>query len=55
MTPPYDFLTTATYSCNTRYGLSRGNRVRTCISSSAGPGEWNGAAPFCGGNFPLVF
>ncbi len=55
MIPPYDFQTNATYSCNTPYGLSRGNNVRTCISSSAGSGEWSGVAPFCGGNFSLVF
>ncbi len=46
---PYDYLTTATYGCNTAYGLSGGNTVRTCVGSSTGPGEWNGVAPDCEG------
>lgn len=47
---PFDYQTTATYSCNSGYGLSPGDRVRTCIRSAAGPGEWSGTAPTCLGN-----
>ncbi len=46
---PFDYQTTVTYSCNNGYGLFGGDRVRTCVSSSAGPGEWNGIAPTCEG------
>ena len=48
-TAPFDYLTTATYVCNTGYGLSGGNRVRNCVGSVAGPGEWSGTAPTCEG------
>ena len=52
-TAPHDFMTTATYTCNTTdYGLSTsGDRVRTCVGSSAGPGEWSGTAPICEGTY----
>ncbi len=46
---PTDYQTTASYSCNTGYGLSGGDRERTCVSSSSGPGEWSGIAPRCEG------
>ena len=46
---PFDYRTTATYVCDSGFGLSGGNRVRTCVGSSAGPGEWNGTAPTCQG------
>ena len=47
LTDPFDYQTTATYSCSSSYGLSGGDRVRTCVGSSAGPGEWSGTAPVC--------
>ena len=43
------FMTMATYSCNPGYGLSGGDSVRTCTSSSVGPGEWSGTSPTCEG------
>ena len=46
---PYDYLTMATYGCNTDYGLSSGENVRTCVLSSIGGGEWSGNAPSCEG------
>ncbi len=42
-------MTNATYSCDTGYGLSGGNPVRTCVSSDSGPGEWSGTALTCEG------
>ncbi len=49
-TSPYDYLTMATYGCDTGYGLSGGEeRVRTCVLSSFGGGEWSGNAPSCEG------
>ena len=48
-TAPFDYQTTATYSCISGFGLSGGDRVRTCVSSSAGPGEWSGIEPTCEG------
>ena len=47
MIAPFDYLTTATYSCNTGFGLSGGDTIRTCVGSSSGPGEWDGTAPTC--------
>ncbi len=46
---PFDYETTATYSCSTGFALVNGARVRTCVGSSTGPGEWSGAGPFCEG------
>ncbi len=43
------FMATATYGCDTEFGLSGGDRVSTCGSSSSGPGEWSGTAPTCEG------
>ena len=58
-TSPFDYQTTASYSCDTGFGLSGGDSVRTCVSSSAGPGEWSGTAPTCEGwhqiNFRITF
>ena len=48
---PFDYQTTASYSCSSGYGLSGGDRVRTCVGSSAEPGEWSGTAPTCEGQF----
>ncbi len=52
-TPPFNYQTMATYSCNPGYGLSVGDSVRTCISSSAGAGEWTGTAPICSSMFDI--
>ena len=49
MTAPHSFTTTATYGCSSGYGLSGGDRVRSCVESSAGPGEWSGTEPTCQG------
>ncbi len=46
-TAPYNYQTTATYSCAAGYGLSVGDTVRTCTGSNLGPGQWNGAASAC--------
>ncbi len=46
---PFDYQTTATYSCNIGFGLTSGDSVRMCLGSSEGPGEWSGTAPFCEG------
>ncbi len=48
-TSPFDYQTRATYSCNSGYGLTSGDTVRTCEGSRNGPGEWTGTAPFCEG------
>ena len=48
-TAPFDYLTMATYGCNTGYGLLAGDRMRSCIASSQGGGEWSGTAPVCDG------
>ena len=48
---PFDYQTTASYSCSSGYGLSGGDRVSTCVGSSSGPGEWSGTAPICEGQF----
>ena len=45
------FMTNATYGCNTGYGLSGGDRVRTCVGSVVGPGEWSGTEPTCIGMY----
>lgn len=44
---PYDYQTTATYSCNEGYGLFGGDRARQCDSSSPGDGGWSGTTPTC--------
>ena len=45
------FMTTASYSCHTGFGLTAGDKVRVCVESSVGPGEWSGTAPSCEGKF----
>ncbi len=51
---PYSFTTTVTYGCVSGFGLSGGNRMQTCVSSNAGPGEWSGTAPTCEGIIILL-
>ena len=48
---PFDYLTTGTFRCRFGYRLADGDTVRTCQSSSSGPGEWSGANPICEGWF----
>ena len=43
------FMETATYSCNSGYGLSGGDTVRTCVGAAGSSGEWSGTAPTCQG------
>ncbi len=48
-TAPYDFTTTATYSCNDGFFLQGSDR-RECTGDSADTvGEWSGSAPVCSG------
>ena len=47
---PFDYQTTATYSCNTGFGLSAGDSVRICTASLSGGGEWSGSPLTCEGN-----
>lgn len=54
-TAPFDFQTNASYACNTGYGLFGGNTIRTCVESTAGPGEWTGYAPTCEGIIRMLF
>ncbi len=54
-TAPFNYQTTATYSCDNGFRLSAvGNTIRNCVGSTAGPGEWSGAAPFCEGILTLT-
>ena len=47
MTDPYDFGTTATYSCNSGYSLV-GDEVRTCGGDGSSiTGEWDLSEPTC--------
>ena len=48
--PPYEFGTEATYTCNTGFGISSGNRTRTCgdINSEE---MWYGVAATCDRKF----
>ncbi len=43
-----EFMTMAMYSCNSGYGLSGGDTVRTCETGSNG-GIWSGTEPICVG------
>ena len=45
MTGDFEFMTTATYSCDTGYVLVGGDTVRMCVSDQ----EWSGTAPTCEG------
>ena len=43
--------TTATYSCDTGFGLSGRDRERVCGGNGSSPsGLWNGNAPHCEGS-----
>ena len=44
-TAEFDFMTTATYSCDSGYALVGMDTVRTCV----GEEEWSGTAPTCEG------
>ncbi len=46
---PFDYQTTATYSCDNGFRLSVVGNTINCVGSHAGPGEWSGAAPICEG------
>ena len=46
---PFDYQTTATYSCVAGFGLFGGDTMRACVKSSSGPGDWSGTAPICEG------
>ena len=45
--PTLGFMETATYSCAVGYGLSGGDRVRTCVGPAGSSGEWTGITPRC--------
>ena len=48
MIAPYNFQTTATYSCNNGYGLSGGTGTPTiCVDAIIGSGEWVGDRYTC--------
>ena len=50
-TSPFDFGTTATYSCNEGYYL-QGEDVRTCVEDGSGVnGIWSGSTPRCAGRY----
>ena len=47
-TAPFEFGTTATYSCDDNHVLSVGDTVRTCVSDgSSDVGVWSGSELFC--------
>ena len=47
---PYEFGTTARYSCDIRYGLSAGDGLLTCEGDgSSTNGTWRGIVPTCEG------
>ena len=52
---PFDYQTTATYDCANGYGLVGGNKVRQCVASSLGSGEWDGTAPLCQGSYEVQY
>ncbi len=47
---PYEFGTTARYSCSTGYGLTGGDVMLSC----EGDGLWNGAIPTCEGDTDII-
>ena len=50
------FHTTATYTCNSGYGLTGGNRSRVCDGDgSSYLGFWTDTAPSCGGKQIVSF
>ncbi len=47
---PYQFGTTARYSCNIGFGLSGGDEMLSCGGDGSSPnGEWSGVIPTCDG------
>ena len=49
---PHDFATVATYTCDTGYGLSRGDATSTCGGDgSSTSGIWSGVVPTCEGMY----
>ena len=50
-TAAFGFGTAVTYHCNPGFVLASGDRVRNCVGSVMGPGEWSGTAPICEGMF----
>ena len=54
-TAPFEFETTATYSCDPGFGISGGDPVRTCGGDGSSPsGEWTGNASTCEGQFSII-
>ena len=51
---PLGFMEMATYSCNPGFGLSGGNRVRTCTGAAGSSEEWNGTTPTCQGTYKAL-
>ena len=51
ITSPYNYQTTATYSCVEGFGLLGGDKTRQCNSPSAGNAGWSGTAPTCESEF----
>ena len=53
-TSPYDFGTEATYECDIGFGISQGDRMRTCGGfGSSTEGMWSGDAASCQRECPL--
>lgn len=46
-----EFMTNASYGCDPGYGLTGGDRIRTCVGSQSGPGQWSGTPPQCQGKY----
>ena len=52
---PFEFETTATYSCNPGFGLSVGDSTRTCGGDGSSPtGTWSGGSLTCESNVTKV-
>ena len=54
VTYPYGYQTIATYNCSAGFGLVGGDRIRLCVNSSSGDGQWVGIAPSCEGESWLL-
>ena len=54
--PPFEISTTATYECNTGYGLTPGvDPIRTCQSDDESlNGVWTGQALSCSGKLTML-
>ena len=53
---PFGLATTATYSCDSGYGLMGGDTVRTCEENEGSViGAWSGMASSCGGKHIWYF